>query len=155
VIKVEQIREIVGELTTASGLLLVDLTVSGSGRIAVYIDRPDRAVTVDDCAELSRLIETKLNRDEADYELEVSSPGTERSLVLPGQYAKHAGRDIQLITDDGNEFAGRLVSSAGGVVVIEFKQKIKDEKTGKKVPVVTRREIMIENIKKAKIVFSK
>ena len=55
-------------------LLLVEVTVSPDDKIVVEIDHAE-GVWIEDCVELSRFIESKLNREEEDYELEVGSAG--------------------------------------------------------------------------------
>jgi ribosome maturation factor RimP len=155
VIKTEYIKEILEDILKQKDMLLVDLAVTGSGRIMIYIDRQDRGVTLDECAEISKAVEGKLNRDEEDFELEVSSPGTERSLVLLQQYGKHKGREVYIATSDGESYTGKLLAVNGDVVVIGHEKNMKDAKTGKKVPVVTKIEISFGDIKKAKIIFSK
>ena len=53
---------------------LVEVTVSPDDKIVVEIDHAE-GVWIEDCVELSRYIESKLNREEEDYELEVGSAG--------------------------------------------------------------------------------
>ena len=47
---------------------LTDLTVSPDDRIVVEMDHVE-GVWIEDCVDLSRYIEERLNRDEEDYEL--------------------------------------------------------------------------------------
>ena len=53
---------------------LVDINITPDDRIVVEIDHAD-GVWIEDCADLSRHIESCLSRDEEDYELEVGSAG--------------------------------------------------------------------------------
>lgn len=66
--------------------------------LRVYIDKPG-GVGVEDCQELSEKLGDKL--DEVDivrdsYYLEVSSPGLDRPLKKPKDYARHAGDVVEL-----------------------------------------------------------
>jgi len=100
-------------------------------------------------------LETLLNREENDFELEVSSPGSERSLILPEQYRKHTGKEVFIVLKDGMSYTGRLSEFDGNRVVIISEKKVKDEKTGKKVLTEVKNEVLMEDIKIAKIIFSK
>src|SRR4030042_1586705 len=100
-ISAERIRTCIDEELRRNDLFLIDLVVSSSNRIKVVIDSM-KGITVDECARLSRTIENKLDRDEEDFDLEVSSPGLDRPLVLPFQYLKNTGRQIEVLTMEEN-----------------------------------------------------
>jgi ribosome maturation factor RimP len=101
------------------GYRVVRVAFTGGKRatLQVMAERADdRPMTVEDCAELSRNISALL--DVADpiassYLLEVSSPGIDRPLVRPEDYARFAGFEAKLElngTRDGRRrFRGRIV----------------------------------------------
>ena len=68
--------------------------------LQVMAERPDtRQLTIDDCSDLSRKISELL--DEADpieesYRLEVSSPGIDRPLTRPADFADWAGHEARI-----------------------------------------------------------
>ena len=64
------VTRIVDEWLEGKDYFLVDVTVSPDDKIVVEIDHAE-GVWIDDCVELSRYIESKLDREEEDYELEV------------------------------------------------------------------------------------
>ena len=68
------VQEAVNEWLAGKEYFLVDLSVSADDRVVVVIDHAD-GVWIEDCADLSRFIESHLNRDDEDYELEVGSAG--------------------------------------------------------------------------------
>lgn len=87
------------------GYELVELERAGSKTRPILRVRIDRAggsakgtgVTVDDCTNVSRALESYL--DEAEgvperYTLEVSSPGIERPLVRPRDFERYAGEEV-------------------------------------------------------------
>ena len=94
----------------ALGYELVELERAGSRArpiLRVRIDRPGagprEGVTVDDCARVSRGLEEWLDTDAEiaeRYVLEVSSPGVERPLVRPADYARFAGREVAVKTSN-------------------------------------------------------
>lgn len=89
---------------------LVNLKVTTDNRIFVDIDG-DNGIIIDDCIALSRAIESNLNRDEEDFELNVSSAGADSPLKLPRQYTRHIGRTVEVVTFDGQKYEGELMAS--------------------------------------------
>lgn len=87
------IKAIVEEHLKDSDLFLVEVKVSGRNKIMVFLDG-DEGVPISRCAEISRYIESQLDRDIEDFELEVSSVGVDTPLTLPRQFKKNVGRDI-------------------------------------------------------------
>lgn len=92
---------------TVSGLGydLVDLERSAGGLLRVTIDRRaegayadgGEAVTVDDCETVTRQLQYVLEVEQCDYaRLEVSSPGLDRPLKSPDDYARFAGAPVDL-----------------------------------------------------------
>ena len=70
----QTIEKIAQEHLQGTELTLVDVTVSEENDIEVIITRED-GVSIDDCANLSRFIESKLDRDKEDFSLMVGSAG--------------------------------------------------------------------------------
>jgi ribosome maturation factor RimP len=87
----------------AEGLELDDVEVAGgqgSPAVRVVVDGPD-GVDVDHLADLSRGIERLLDGTRYEttrYGLEVSSPGLERKLRRPAQWAKVVGASVTVKT---------------------------------------------------------
>ncbi|MFP4289198.1 MAG: ribosome assembly cofactor RimP [Bacteroidales bacterium] len=109
-------------------LFLVELKVSSSSKIAVFLDG-DEGVPVSKCIDLSRFIENKLDRDQEDFELEVSSVGVSKPLVMPRQFIKNTGREIEFTTSAGEKIKATLVAADHKGVVIE--KEIKKKKKPK------------------------
>lgn len=86
------------------GYELVDVGWGGSGRrpmLKLRIDRqdstPGHGVTVDECASVSRALESWLDEREGlseRYVLEVSSPGVDRPLVRGRDYERFRGEQV-------------------------------------------------------------
>ena len=86
------------------GYEVVELRWGGSGRrpmLKLRIDRPDtirgEGVTVDECAKVSRALESWLDEYEGlseRYVLEVSSPGVDRPLVRPRDFERFKGEHV-------------------------------------------------------------
>ena len=86
---------------------LVNMKITPDNRIFVDIDG-DNGITIDDCIELSRLVENSLDRDEEDFELNVSSAGADAPLKMPRQYRRHIGRELSVDALDGSHVEGVL-----------------------------------------------
>ncbi|WP_396193846.1 ribosome assembly cofactor RimP [Flavobacterium sp.] len=85
------------ELQNNSSLFLVDLSISESYKITVTLDG-DNGITLQDCIDVSRALENKLDREEQDFSLEVASAGVSSPLKLVRQYKKNIGRTLKVKT---------------------------------------------------------
>ncbi len=83
------------------GLELVDVEFVKEGPfryLRVIIDK-EEGVSLDDCADLSRFLNAKLDQldpIEENYFLEVTSPGVERELKRPEDFKRFTGKMVQL-----------------------------------------------------------
>ncbi len=102
------IENLVVEHLKNGALFPVYINVSVENNIKIVIDG-DRGVTIDDCVELSRFVEHKLNRDEEDFELSVMSAGLDYPFVLLRQYRKNLKRSVKVLLSDGKEIRGKLL----------------------------------------------
>ena len=114
----EKILQLIQGYLNDKDIFLVDLQVSSSNKIQVFIDGP-KGILVSDCVGLSRHIEASLDREQEDFELEVSSPGADAPIKVPGQYEKNIGRTLRVIDQDGAEYIGRLASIQSETITLE------------------------------------
>ena len=122
-----RLSESIEAFLEGSDKFLVELRVSVRNKITVAIDG-DQGVHIADCAALSKHIESVLNRDEEDFELEVSSVGVGTPLRLLRQYQNNMGRLILILFLDDTKLKGKLVEVSDKGINIE--KEI--EKKGKK-----------------------
>lgn len=111
------------------GLELVGVEFSpnaGGSLLRVYIDEPERGVTIDDCERASREISALLDVNDpvaGRYTLEVSSPGLERPLFTPEHFARFVGEqarvNVNLPIDGRRRFQGAIRAVDGERVTIE------------------------------------
>lgn len=111
---------------------LVDLAISADDRIVVEIDHAD-GVWIEDCADLSRYIESQVSREEEDYELEVGSAGLGQPFRVHRQYEIHVGKQVETQVKSGKRFHGTLLSVDETGFELGVMQKVQEE--GKKRPV--------------------
>jgi len=123
----EKIQDLLEPVLTDSGIFLVDVDVSKTNRIKIFVDS-ERGITIDECAKISRELESKLNRDIEDFELEVSSPGVGTPLKVYQQYLKNIGREVEIVKNDGMNIRGELIGMNEKRLSIETKGKRKSGK---------------------------
>lgn len=123
----DRIERLVVPSLEAMGYELVRIQMQGRQRptLQVMAERRDRRpMTVEDCAEISRALSAILDVEDpiqGAYVLEVSSPGIDRPLVRPDDYARFAGFEARVETgqpvDGRKRFRGQLLGldAAGNV----------------------------------------
>lgn len=113
---------------------LVDVQVSPDNVLTVEIDN-EEGVDIDRCVALHRFLESKLDRDVEDYELEVGSAGITSPFKVLGQYKKNIGNEVEVLTKDGRKLAGILKSADADRFVVTVTRKVKSETSKRKVEV--------------------
>jgi ribosome maturation factor RimP len=123
----EDLKALIEPLVEDAGFELVDILLSHGrqpGLLRITIDTPagDGRVPVESCAEISREIETHLDAGElitAPYQLEVSSPGLDRTLAREKDFTAACGSEVRIETrqplDGRRRFRGRLIGFENGV----------------------------------------
>lgn len=127
--QLEQIRQFAEEVATREGCVLYDLEYrEGPGRaLRVFIDKDPGGVSVNDCANVSRGLNLRLDVEDVipggAYELEVSSPGLDRKLTQGWHFEKATGKTVQVKyrAEDGSTktYEGKLTSSDGKTLKFE------------------------------------
>ena len=117
---------IVNEWLEDKEYFLVDVSVSPDDKIVVEIDHAE-GVWIDDCVELSRFIESKLDREEEDSELEVGSAGIGQPFKVLQQYLIHIGKEVEVLTKDGKKLEGVLKDANEENMTLTIQKKVKLE----------------------------
>ena len=115
-----KVLDIVKDTLEGTEKYLINMRITPDNRIFVDIDG-DNGINIDDCIELSRTIENKLNREEEDFELNVSSAGAEAPLKMPRQYRRHIGRMLSVEPFEGEAVQGTLLEADEEQFVIKTK----------------------------------
>jgi ribosome maturation factor RimP len=111
-------------------LVKIEMPVRGRRRIVrLFIDRPERGVTIDDCVRVSRAIGFVLDGEgivPGPYNLEVSSPGINRSLTKPAHFKRFAGHTVRIEHTAGSggkeTLIGSIVDAGDEAVTLETGQ---------------------------------
>ena len=134
-IRKETIVRLVDEFIKDSANYLIDVQVSTSNKIRVYIEN-DEHVSIQDCIAISKHIESNLDREKEDFELEVSSPGIDQPFKKQRQYQKYQGKDVELLLNSGEKTQGKLLGLEDGVISI-IPLLGKDKKKNKTIKIIT------------------
>ena len=138
----DQIAALCEEALAPTDRFLVDVKVKPQNVIEVYVDS-DTAVSIEHCMELSRFIESKLDRDIEDFELSVLSWGLSGALKVDRQLQKYVGKDVEVKAKELGKLHGKLVSFDDEKVEIAPAPK----KTSKKKPAEETQNLVLERKK--------
>lgn len=143
------VNQIVDEFLQGTEYYLVDLKLSSDNRIQVEIDSFG-GVSLDVCAELNRYIESKLDREEEDYELEVGSAGLTTPFKVLKQYEKNVGNEIEVLTVEGKKITGKLEKVTAEGIGLTIEKLFKEEGAKRKKIIQEEISLSFENIKTTK-----
>ena len=127
----EKIEDIIADIVKEKNAFIVDIKVSSSNKINIEIDS-EEGFTIEDCVEVSRLVESMLDRDEEDFELEVASAGLSEPFKVMQQYKKNLGKDVETLTRSGIKINGVLSNVTEEGFEIEESKMVKVEGKKKK-----------------------
>ena len=125
-IEKQKVTELVEEWLSDKEYFLVDIVISKDDKITVEIDHAE-GVWIEDCAELSRHIESGLSRESEDFELEVGSAGLGLPFKVVQQYRNHIGLEVEVLGKDGKKYKGILKSVEDDSFVLSITKKEKLE----------------------------
>jgi ribosome maturation factor RimP len=126
--------EIVEEFLKNSENYPVDIIVKPGNTIVVEIDN-DQSVSIDDCIALNKFIESKLDRDVEDYELEVGSAGIGQPFKALRQYRKNIGNEVEVLVKSGLKYSGILKAANDEEIMLSLQKQVKPEGAKRKVTV--------------------
>ncbi len=128
--KATEISELLAPTVEALGLELLGVEFAPTGNSALlrlYIDAPERHVAIEDCEAVSREVSAVLDVEgpiTSQYTLEVSSPGIDRPLFTPAQFARFAGEqaklNLRLPQDGRRRLQARIVRVEGDDIVFSL-----------------------------------
>lgn len=147
------IKNQIEEKIAGTDFFIVDLSVDENNNIQVSLDS-DTAITIDDCADVSRFVESRLNEQDENFSLQVGTAGVNNPLKLPRQYIKNIGRQLVVKTPDGEKFKGTLAQADNDTFTLTFNKKVKEDGKKKKKKVTEHRTFSYQEIKSAHVVVS-
>lgn len=127
-----KIADIAGPCLAGLGFRLVAARLGdfdGAHTLRILAENAQGTLTLDECTAISRTLGPLLEVEDpipGAYRLEVSSPGIDRPLVAPEDYARFAGHEAKIELDaplDGQKrFRGIVRGCSGGTVTLETDQ---------------------------------
>ena len=130
----QTVTEIVNEGIQGTDLFVVDITVLPDNRIVVEVDN-NGGVDIDRCTALHHFIESRLDREVEDYELEVGSAGITSPFKVVRQYQKNIGNEVEVLTRAGQKLTGTLKAADEEAFTLTITKKVKPEGAKRKIEV--------------------
>ena len=147
----KQIQQLVEESLQGSDSFIVDIGVKPGNKIIVYIDN-DNGIAIDECVKVSKHIESSLDRETEDFELQVSSPGIDQPFKILRQYLKCIDKQIQIVTIEGRKVFGKLISADQQGIVVEEKHQQRVESGKARKQIINNLHLTFNKIKETKSV---
>lgn len=98
----------------------VEIELKPGNKLFIFADS-DSGLSLEKCQKLSRYVEHQLDENlwlGETYGIEVSSPGIDRPLKFPRQYAKNVGRNLAVKLADKTEHLATLKSADETQIVL-------------------------------------
>lgn len=121
----QKLIELIEPLLKDSFMELVDLDLIQGHHIRIIIDRPAGKVSIEDCAMVSKKVNTIPGLEDVvkgNYSLEVSSPGMDRPLKKKHDFERFKGSKAKVVTHDAvnnsNVFIGLIKDFDGQALLI-------------------------------------
>lgn len=147
-ISAQKVQELFEQTPELAKYFVVEIKVSKDNIITIKADT-DEGITIDQCGEISHTLESLMDREVEDYELEVSSPGLTEPLKILRQYLKNIGKEVEIVMLDGEKLKGVIkAADEQGVTITETHT---EKQNGKKVKVSTDQTLSFADIKTAKL----
>ncbi|MDR3651391.1 MAG: ribosome assembly cofactor RimP [Paludibacter sp.] len=147
----DTINQLVENYIIDTDYYLVDVKITPDNRISVEIDSFE-GVTIEFCAGLNRYIESQLDREVEDFELEVSSSGLTEPFKVLKQYKKNIGNEVETLTKTGIKICGILTEVYEKEFVLQVEKTEKMEGTKRKTTVIENLTFTYEDIKHTKYI---
>ena len=149
-IKKEDIEKIVRDSIEGTEVFLVDISVKPGNLIRVFVDDPS-GIPLDECVRISRAVESSLDREAEDFDLQVSSPGLDNPLLVLPQYLKNIGRELKVETVEKEKYTGELLEAGEGGIKLNARIRIKEKGSKKSKTDFQLIELKFDKIKSAKV----
>lgn len=147
----KKITELLKQKIEDTDIFLIEIKISNNNKIKVLVDKKE-GITIKECVEISRFIESNLDREIEDFDLEVSSPGLTEPLKIDKQYEKYIGKKVEVVTNDNQSKIGKLLHKDKEKITIEYEITKKEKK--KKIREIVTADINFEEIKFTKVIIS-
>lgn len=126
-IEKSKISDIAEQALEGSNNFLVDVNIGGTNNITIRIDG-EKGVNIDQCAKVSRFVESKLDRDTEDFSIEVTSFGLNQEYKLKKQFFINKGKSVIVIDSNDKKHKGLMTDVAEDYIIIDRRLTKKQKK---------------------------
>jgi ribosome maturation factor RimP len=153
-INIEKIKEIIEQEIAGSDKFIVDINISADNKISITIDSDSGGINISDCVSISRAVEDLLNRDEEDFEMEVTSAGLSSPFKMLRQYQKNINKDIDIVFKNGKKLSAKLIRATADSIDVEYEEKMIIENKKRKQLITKNETVMLADVKSVKTAVS-
>ena len=150
-ITIDVIKKLADEKLAEGTNFIVDISVKPGNKIIVLLDN-DKGVSIADCVAMSRHIESNLDREKDDFELNVMSPGLSEPFKILRQYQKNIDKYVDVVTKENKKLTGKLLSATEDGILLETKSKERVEGKKGKQEIINNIQLTFNQIKETKVV---
>ena len=130
-------------------IFLIDFDIRSNDSIKIIIDG-DNGIKVKDCIRISKAVRNKIEEENKNFSIEVTSPGIGENLKISRQYKNSVGRDLELKLDDGTFIDGKLKKANDKKIeleILEINSKSKRKKNSR----IVKESFYYKEIKQARL----
>ena len=144
-----KLTDIARQTLEGTQLFVVECNCSPANEIELLIDS-DTAVTIDDCAALSRTLEAAFDRETEDFALTVASAGIGSELKHPRQYRKLTGKPVEVLLKNGVKLLATLDDADENSITLSYDERVAVEGKKRKELVHTVKTFTLDEVKYTK-----
>jgi ribosome maturation factor RimP len=126
-IQKETVIQIVEEWMEQTPFFIVEVKVNAENEISVEFESEEEEITIDECVDLNKFIESKLDREKEDFALEVGSAGLGQPFKVLKQFLINIEEEVEVITKEGKKFSGVLKNADEAGFTVLVTRKVKPE----------------------------
>jgi len=153
-IQKDTVIQSVKEWLENTSFFLVDVKINSENEIFIEFESETEDVTIDDCIDLSKFIESRLDREIEDFSLEVGSAGLGQPFKVLQQYKTHLGDEVEIVTKAGIKLSGILKSVDEDGFQLTVTRKVKLENSKKTMKMDIDEHYLHADVKSVKYVIS-
>ncbi len=147
------LTQVVERALEGTDLFLVEVTITADNIIEVWLDS-DTDISIDQCVAVNDAVLGAFNRDEEDYQLTVGSYGISAPLIVPRQYRKNIGNEVEVTTTDGRRLKGVITVADGEKFTLKVPTRVKPDGQKRPTTVLQAVELDYAQVKQTKCIIS-
>lgn len=146
----ELIKGLIDSYLDQNNLFLVAIESDNENNIEVTIESDNSTVELNDCVNLSGIIEKGMDREKEDFSLTVTSAGLDRPLKVLRQFRKYCGKEVDIVMKSGERFCAVIQSAEESGIGISYEKLVRAEGRKKKEKTEVKQFISFQDLKSVK-----